>query len=1379
MHRNGINATCATVTALLLLATACGDNTEPLQPTTGTLYTTPTGLVTANPPQIFIGAGDMSSCGNNGDEATAQIIDTIPGTVYTLGDNVYENGTNSEFSNCYHPTWGRFKARTKPSAGNHDYNTSGASGYYNYYGAAAGDPSKGYYSYDLGLWHIIVLNSNISMGASSPQNVWLQGVLAAHPNQCKLAYMHHPLWSSTGGSGSGGVYYSGVRELHNSLYAGGTDVILTGHRHFYERLARMKPDGSADAQNGFTSIIVGSGGIGGGGLENKHPRSVTGNGDTRGVLKMYLYDDSFAWKFIPQAGKTYTDSGSVACMRSSGGGGGGVSASLSTVAAAPTSIAASSGGTTSLITVTARDASNNPVSGASVVLSATGSGNTIAQPSGTTGANGVATGTISSTGAGPKTVSATINGTAITQTALVTVTAGPPSASQSTVGASPASILVGSGTSTITVTVKDGFGNPVSGASVNLSATGSGNTLTQPGGLTGANGVATGTLSSTVVETKTVSATVGALAITQTATVQVTSEPVGGGPITHTLLTAGNATPNQSTYATASIAPAPNALITVAVLGHRSSGASPAPTLAGGGITTWTQVASVTFDPLGTPRKRLTIYRAMSAAPGSGPITIQFANSQSNAQWVVSQWVGVETGGVNGANAIGQTGVNAADAVSSLGVTLGGFGNATSVAYGAFAVASPTAVISPGAGFTEISEQPSGEGTGSDLMVEQAVGDPTIDATWSSRNGGAVGIEIRAAGASGPAVSASQSGVSAAPTTIAASNGASASTITVTARDASGNPVSGATVVIAATGTGNTITQPAGPTNSSGMATGTLWSTVPGSKTVSATANGVAITQTAGVTVSPGAPAVLAFLTQPSNVLAGATMSPAVQVGIRDALGNLVTGATNDVTVAIGNNAGGGTLSGTLTVAAVNGVATFSTLSINNVGTGYTLTAAATGLTGATSSGFNVTGVPPSPSLSTVAAAPSSITAGSGSATVTVTARDASNAPISGATVVISATGTGNTVTQPVGPTNGSGVATGTLSSTVAGAKTVSATIDGVAITQTAVVTVTADVPSATTSTVSASPTSITVGTGTSTITVTVKDAHGNPVSGVTVSLAATGTGNTVTQPAAATNASGVATGTLSSTVAESKTVSASAGGTPISQTAAVTVTAAATGQITHTLLTAGNNTTNQSTYATASISPAPNALVTIAVMGHRSYGASAEPTVTGGGMAAWVPVASVTYDVLGTPLKRVTVFRAMSPAPGSGPITITFAGSQSNAQWIVSQWDGAETSGANGSGAIVQALTNAADAVNGLGVNLASFGNSANVAFGVFGVTSSTPAVTAGSGFTEIAEIGSAESQAGSLMTEWAVNLSTINASWTNLRGAVLGVEIRAKTGP
>ena len=190
----------------------------------------------------------------------------------------------------------------------------------------------------------------------------------------------------------------------------------------------------------------------------------------------------------------------------------------------------------------------------------------------------------------------------------------------------------------------------------------------------------------------------------------------------------------------------------------------------------------------------------------------------------------------------------------------------------------------------------------------------------------------------------------------------------------------------------------------------------------------------------------------------------------------------------------------------------------------------------------------------------------------------------------------------------------------------------------------------------------------------------------------------------------------------------------PESQATPVLISAA----ITHALLTAGTNPTNTTVYTSAPIGPAPNTLVTIAVLSQRSYGASPAPTVTGGGMTAWEQVASVTFDPLSAPLRRLTIFRAMSAAPGSGPITITFAGNQSHAQWIVSQWDGVETSGTNGSGAIVQTASNAADVVNGLGVTLSAFGDAANVAYGVFGVTSNVAAVTPGSGFGEIAEVPS-----------------------------------------
>ena len=180
---------------------------------------TPTRPSAGRTPTL-LAAGDIADCSSDGDEATAKLLDGLAGTVATLGDNVYESGTASEFTNCYDPSWGRHKSRTRPAPGNHDYLTSGASGYFGYFGAAAGDPQKGYYSYDLGSWHIVVLNSNCAQvggcGAGSPQETWLRQDLAAHPTTCTLAYWHHPRFSF-------GKYSNDPRTqaLWQALYDGG------------------------------------------------------------------------------------------------------------------------------------------------------------------------------------------------------------------------------------------------------------------------------------------------------------------------------------------------------------------------------------------------------------------------------------------------------------------------------------------------------------------------------------------------------------------------------------------------------------------------------------------------------------------------------------------------------------------------------------------------------------------------------------------------------------------------------------------------------------------------------------------------------------------------------------------------------------------------------------------------------------------------------------------------------------------------------------------------------------------------------------------------------------------------------------------------------
>jgi hypothetical protein len=292
-------------------------NTPTRTPTsTATPSRTPTSTPSRTPTQssgageVFVGAGDIASCTSNGDEATALLLDQISGTVFTLGDNAYQNGTLAEFNNCYNPTWGRHKNRTMPVAGNHEYNTAGASGYFDYFGAVAGDRSKGYYSFNLGSWHIIVLNSNCSnvggCGAGSTQEQWLRADLAANSTQCTLAMWHHPLFAS-------GASSTRSLPLWNALYDFNADLILNGHAHVYERFGPQNPAGKLDTARGIREIIVGSGGIGHGSTTTFAPNSEVYNGNTFGVIKLTLKSDRYDWQFVPEAGKTFTDSGSTLC----------------------------------------------------------------------------------------------------------------------------------------------------------------------------------------------------------------------------------------------------------------------------------------------------------------------------------------------------------------------------------------------------------------------------------------------------------------------------------------------------------------------------------------------------------------------------------------------------------------------------------------------------------------------------------------------------------------------------------------------------------------------------------------------------------------------------------------------------------------------------------------------------------------------------------------------------------------------------------------------------------------------------------------------------------------------------------------------------------
>ncbi|MFE9255243.1 DNRLRE domain-containing protein [Streptomyces sp. NPDC006879] len=272
---------------------------------------TPTPSGSTNPPSgdpVLVGAGDIANSGS-GDSATASLLDNIPGTVFTTGDNAYPDGTASDFATYYEPTWGRHKARTRPAPGNHDYHTSGASAYYSYFGANAGPAGRGYYSYDLGNWHVVSLNSEISMSAGSAQEQWLRADLAGSNKPCTVAYWHKPRWTSSSGHGPS----TSTGPLVQALYDYDAELILTGHNHQYERFAPQNPSGQLDNARGIRQFVAGMGGASFYGFGTIQPNSEARNSNTFGVLKLTLHEASYDWEFVPQAGKTYNDSGTGTC----------------------------------------------------------------------------------------------------------------------------------------------------------------------------------------------------------------------------------------------------------------------------------------------------------------------------------------------------------------------------------------------------------------------------------------------------------------------------------------------------------------------------------------------------------------------------------------------------------------------------------------------------------------------------------------------------------------------------------------------------------------------------------------------------------------------------------------------------------------------------------------------------------------------------------------------------------------------------------------------------------------------------------------------------------------------------------------------------------
>jgi hypothetical protein len=255
------------------------------------------------------GRGTSSECRH---AATARLLDGRRlDAVLPLGDLQYDAGLAAAFEAAYGTTWGRYRAISRPTPGNHEYRTRGARAYFDYFGRLAGPAGRGYYSYDLGRWHLISLNSNCGAagGCDSPsrQGRWLAADLAAHPRQCTLAYLHHPRWSD-GEHGD----TEAVGPLFEALHAAGVDVVLAGHDHIYQRFPPRAADGSSDPARGLRQFVVGTGGKEHYRITSPAPGSVA-NDDTFGVLVLGLYSDGYTWEFVPEAGGTFTDTGSAPC----------------------------------------------------------------------------------------------------------------------------------------------------------------------------------------------------------------------------------------------------------------------------------------------------------------------------------------------------------------------------------------------------------------------------------------------------------------------------------------------------------------------------------------------------------------------------------------------------------------------------------------------------------------------------------------------------------------------------------------------------------------------------------------------------------------------------------------------------------------------------------------------------------------------------------------------------------------------------------------------------------------------------------------------------------------------------------------------------------
>jgi hypothetical protein len=267
-------------------------------------------------PEIILAAGNIATCGSTNDEATAALLDALEGTIFTLGDNVFPEASSEAYADCYEPSWGRHKSRTYASLGNHEYHSGTATPSFSYFGERVGPKDLGYYSLDLGNWHIVVLNINdatvneTNPFAGSAQDQWLQADLAANSKTCTLALWHNPRFFSSNTIGWTSNAY--VTDVWQRLYDAGVDLVLNGHQHHYERFPPMSPTGSVDEQRGIRAFNVGTGGESTESMIAVAQHSAV-RSDEFGILKLTLENGSYSWQFVPAVAGRFSDEGVGSC----------------------------------------------------------------------------------------------------------------------------------------------------------------------------------------------------------------------------------------------------------------------------------------------------------------------------------------------------------------------------------------------------------------------------------------------------------------------------------------------------------------------------------------------------------------------------------------------------------------------------------------------------------------------------------------------------------------------------------------------------------------------------------------------------------------------------------------------------------------------------------------------------------------------------------------------------------------------------------------------------------------------------------------------------------------------------------------------------------